>query len=115
MCAFLSSHSKLTTLFKYTYGSPRVGNEELAKYITSQGTSYRTTHTNDVVPKVPPASFGFSHTSPEYWITSGDEETVKSSDIDVIQGVNSTGGNAGASGVSVSAHHWYIVAIDKCN
>lgn len=106
--------TECTLRIQYTYGGPRVGNKALAEYITSQGSLYRTTHTNDIVPKLPPISFGFSHPSPEYWITSGDNETVTTSDIEVIQGIDSKAGNAGSSGDSTSAHGWYIIDIGEC-
>ncbi|GIJ85201.1 hypothetical protein Asppvi_004057 [Aspergillus pseudoviridinutans] len=98
----------------YNYGSPRVGNTALATFITGQGSNYRVTHTNDIVPRLPPRAFGFSHTSPEYWITSGDAVTVTTSDVTVVQGIDSTGGNAGQGSTSVPAHNWYIVDIDGC-
>ncbi|KAJ5318141.1 hypothetical protein N7508_002649 [Penicillium antarcticum] len=98
----------------YTYGQPRLGNEALATYITNQGTVYRVTHTDDVVPKLPPASFGFSHSSPEYWITSGNNVAVTSSDVTVIEGVGSKAGNAGTANPDVEAHNWYLIYIDQC-
>ncbi|KKK18743.1 hypothetical protein AOCH_000591 [Aspergillus ochraceoroseus] len=58
---------------------------------------------------------GFMHVSPEYWITRGDDMTVTSSDIEVIEGVGSTKGNAGEVMQSISAHSWYIVEITACN
>lgn len=102
------------TLDLYTYGQPRVGNEALATYMTDQGNLWRTTHTDDEVPKLPPASFGFVHASPEYWITSGNNVTVTTSDIQVIQGIGSTDGNAGTIDPDIEAHNWYIVNIDGC-
>ncbi|KAJ5831757.1 hypothetical protein N7474_000068 [Penicillium riverlandense] len=98
----------------YTYGEPRVGNTALATYITNQGSLWRVTHTDDIVPKLPPASFGFSQPSPEYWITSGDNVTVTTSTVQVIQGVGSDSGNAGTSDTSIEAHNWYLVDIDAC-
>ncbi|CDM29794.1 hypothetical protein DTO013E5_6152 [Penicillium roqueforti] len=98
----------------YTYGQPRVGNKALAQYITDQGSLWRVTHTDDLVPKVPPATVGFSHASPEYWITSGDNTTVTSSDIDVIVGVGSKSGNAGTLNPDTAAHNWYLGHIDAC-
>ncbi|OOQ88966.1 Lipase [Penicillium brasilianum] len=102
------------TLELFTYGQPRVGNTALATYMTNQGSLWRVTHTNDIVPKLPLASWGFTHASPEYWITSGDGVTVTTSDITEVTGVGSSAGNAGTSGDSVSAHNWYIVEIDGC-
>ncbi|PYI07819.1 lipase [Aspergillus sclerotiicarbonarius CBS 121057] len=104
------------TIQLYTYGCPRVGNYELAEYITSQGSgaNYRVTHTNDIVPRLPPMLFGYSQPSPEYWITSGDGDTVASSDIEIIEGINSTKGNAGEAIESVLAHLWYFFSIAEC-
>lgn len=99
---------------QYPFGSPRVGNEELAEYITGQGTLYRTTHTDDIVPKLPPGTWGYSHPAPEYWITSDNGATVTTGDVEVIQGTNSTAGNAGTPGGSVLAHLAYFVDISAC-
>ncbi|PKX96483.1 lipase family protein [Aspergillus novofumigatus IBT 16806] len=93
---------------------PRVGNKALATFITGQGSNYRVTHTNDIVPRLPPRAFGFSHTSPEYWITSGDNAPVTASDVTVVQGIDSSGGNAGEDATSIEAHNWYIGHIDGC-
>ncbi|KAI2790440.1 Lipase [Penicillium oxalicum] len=98
----------------YTYGQPRVGNLALAQYITNVGNQWRVTHADDAVPKLPPRLFGFSHASPEYWITSGDNVAVTTGDVTVVTGVNSLGGNDGTLTASVSAHNWYLVDIDAC-
>ncbi|PWY72723.1 triacylglycerol lipase A [Aspergillus eucalypticola CBS 122712] len=86
----------------YTYGCPRIGNYALAEHITSQGSgaNFRVTHLNDIVPRLPPMDFGFSQPSPEYWITSGTGASVTASDIEVIEGINSTAGNAGEATLS---------------
>lgn len=91
-----------------------MGNEALATYMTDQGALWRTTHSDDLVPKLPPSSFGFSHASPEFWITSGDNETVTTSDVEEIQGIGSKEGNAGTINPDIEAHNWYIVNIDGC-
>ncbi|KAL4914460.1 Alpha/Beta hydrolase protein [Aspergillus aurantiobrunneus] len=98
----------------YPYGSPRVGNEALAQYITDQGSIYRVTHTNDIVPRLPPMAFNFSHPSPEYWITSGNDVTPSTTDIQVIEGVGSRDGNAGEVLKLVTPHLWYIVDMIAC-
>ncbi|KAJ5688803.1 hypothetical protein N7462_003195 [Penicillium macrosclerotiorum] len=103
------------TLDLYTYGQPRVGNEALATYMTGQGSLWRVTHEDDIVPKLPPMSWGFSHASPEYWVTSDNDVTVTTSDVEEVVGVDSTDGNAGTSGESISAHNWYFVEIDGCD
>ncbi|KAJ5716654.1 Lipase class 3 [Penicillium malachiteum] len=92
------------TLDLYTYGQPRVGNLALADYMTEQGSLWRTTHTDDIVPRVPPEILGYAHASPEYWITSADDVAVTDDDIEEIVGVDSDDGNAGESDLSISAH-----------
>lgn len=91
-----------------------MGNKALAEHITNQGSLWRVTHQDDLVPKLPPASVGFSHASPEYWITSDDDTTVTSSDIDVIEGVGASSGNAGTLNPDIEAHNWYLGHIDAC-
>ncbi|PLB52143.1 alpha/beta-hydrolase [Aspergillus steynii IBT 23096] len=98
----------------YSYGSPRLGNKALATYITGQGTNYRITHTNDIVPRLPPSILGFTHFSPEYWITSANQKTVTGADITLVEGVGSRDGNAGEAKQSVLAHSWYFVSIFAC-
>lgn len=84
--------------------------------MTSQtsGANYRLTHTNDYVPQIPPTWAGYSHLSPEYWITTPNNATVTTSDIQVIQGIDSTEGNAGSGGMSTDAHGWYLGPIAAC-
>ncbi|KAJ5919557.1 hypothetical protein N7454_009392 [Penicillium verhagenii] len=103
------------TLDLYTYGQPRVGNDALAVYMTAQGSLWRTTHTDDIVPRVPPEILGYAHASPEYWITSGDDVTVTDDDIDEIVGVDSDDGNAGEADESIDAHLWYFMSISACD
>ncbi|KAB8068894.1 Alpha/Beta hydrolase protein [Aspergillus leporis] len=115
------------TVDLYTFGAPSVGNLELADYITAQGmgANYRITHLNDEVPKVlykahrsPILSLlvpEYSQSSPEYWITSGNNVSVAMSDIQVIQGVNSEAGNLGTSGpITLEAHGWYMGNMSVC-
>ena len=53
----------------YTYGSPRVGNEEFAKYANQkiEGLNYRISYINDPVTGVPPSSLGYLHTGQEIY------------------------------------------------
>jgi hypothetical protein len=60
------------TVVLYTFGSPRVGNEEFAKYTRNLlGTEniFRVTWKKDIVPMVPPAMAGFSHVSDDIKFT----------------------------------------------
>lgn len=105
------------TVQLYDYGQPRIGNLALAQYITGQssGSNYRVTHTDDIVPKLPPEALGYDHFSPEYWITSGNNVTVTDADVDEIVGIDSTAGNDGTLDDSTSAHDWYFIDISECS
>lgn len=103
----------------YTYGSPRVGNEALARYITHQpGSNYRVTHLADAVPRLPPLQVGFRHTSPEYWLSDGYPRTVDydPDDVVVCKGYYNTACNSGAPWwqVDLTSHLYYLVAISHC-
>ncbi|PYI01548.1 lipase 2 [Aspergillus sclerotiicarbonarius CBS 121057] len=105
------------TVELYNYGQPRIGNLALAEYITDQdmGGNYRVTHTDDVVPKLPPKLLGYHHFSPEYWITSGNDVTVTVDDVEEIVGIDSTKGNDGTLLDSTTAHRWYTIYISECS
>lgn len=101
----------------YTYGSPRVGNTEFVAFVTDQtGAEYRVTHTDDPVPRLPPILFNYRHTSPEYWLSTGDADTIDytASEIEICEGYANTECNAGQSGLDVDAHLNYLEAITAC-
>ncbi|KAI4157306.1 MAG: hypothetical protein LQ342_008395 [Letrouitia transgressa] len=105
----------------YTYGQPRIGEEEVNQFITNQnkGGNYRVTHTNDIVPKLPGQDipffpFHFKHISPEYFITSDNGVEVKKEDIKVCEGIGTRDCNAGTTNSSTEAHGWYFNAISAC-
>lgn len=95
----------------YTYGSPRVGNDVLADFITAQaGGEYRVTRTNDPVPRLPPIFTGYRHTSPEYWLESyvedGDDYPLV--DVEVCEGNANVDCNAGQDGLDIDSHLYYF-------
>lgn len=52
----------------YTFGQPRVGNIPFAAYYTTHlANTFRVIHYGDIVPHLPPAGFGFYHSSHEIW------------------------------------------------
>lgn len=91
----------------YTYGSPRVGNLALVKYVTNQvGAEYRATHFDDPVPRLPPILFGYFHTSPEYWLAAGPATNTDYTidEIKTCTGYANIGCNAGTFGLDGDAH-----------
>jgi predicted lipase len=102
----------------YTYGSPRIGNEKLADYISQQaGNNYRITHINDPVPRLPGHWLGYRHTDMEYWLSDGDATTVDYgvSDIKICEGTyNNNCNGAGNIGTSFTPHGYYFRKIGAC-
>lgn len=103
----------------YTYGSPRVGNEALARHIGRQrGRDYRVTHVADLVARLPPINRGFRHTSPEYWLRPGPGARVGYGYAEVAECAGFANGacNAGAPWwvLDVTSHLYYLVAISHC-
>ena len=79
---------KSITCDLYTYGAPRIGGQKISDFITNQGMGdiYRVTHRNDMVPRLPPRelkiiSDKYDHISPEYYISSGNDQEPNPSDI----------------------------------
>lgn len=102
----------------YVYGSPRIGNEAFARFVTDQpGRNYRVTHTTDPVPRIPPIFLGFRHISPEYWLMGGaaNKTDYGVNDIRVCEGTAKIGCNAGSNGLDFEAHVYYLGPIAGCS
>lgn len=102
----------------YTYGSPRVGNNAFATYVSNQvGGEYRVTHLADLVPRLPPMLFGYRHTNVEYWLSNGDSETIDydASDIKVCTGTATVRCNAGTIAFDIEAHDNYFQDVGGCD
>lgn len=50
-----------------TFGEPRVGNADFSTYFMGVAENYRVVHYGDIVPHIPPSSFGFVHQGFEVW------------------------------------------------
>lgn len=101
----------------YTYGSPAVGNDKFADFVTAQpGAEYRVTHFDDPVPRLPPLFLGYRHTSPEYWLDDGNATTVDYtlSDITVCEGNANVSCNGGTGGFDTTAHNYYFEHTAGC-
>lgn len=110
----------------FTYGAPRVGGQEFSDYITNapaqNGSTYRVTHLDDPVPKLPPQDWGFGDIGPEYWISSGNGNTVTVNDISKFSGDDmKSQGDYGNFNLltfftlDVDAHLWYFGPTDSCD
>ncbi|GKZ32824.1 hypothetical protein AbraIFM66950_002457 [Aspergillus brasiliensis] len=112
-----ATHGLTATL--YAYASPRVANPQLAEFITNQnkGANYRFAHTDDPVPRVPLEVMGYKHISPEYWISSGNNQTVRPEDVVVFQDGDDKRGDVGFPDLlKFEAHLWYFERweVDAC-
>lgn len=101
----------------YTYGAPRIAGKKLSDFITNQsnGENFRVTHSDDPVPRLPPASFNFAHISPEYWVTPANNIVPTPADIIRLDGDVNFQGNAGQKGFDSDAHLWYFGSIANCS
>ncbi|KAI0124204.1 Alpha/Beta hydrolase protein [Xylariales sp. AK1849] len=102
----------------YTYGSPRAGNLEFVQFVTDQaGAEYRVTHLDDPVPRLPPIVLNYRHTSPEYWLATGNATTTDytASDITVCEGYANVACNGGTTGLDIDAHGSYFEDIGGCS
>ncbi|CAG8513753.1 7018_t:CDS:2 [Paraglomus occultum] len=61
-------------LMTFTFGQPRTGNDAFAQYVESLPVKiYRLVNKNDIIPHLPPESFEYAHTAPEFWIDPTDQ------------------------------------------
>ncbi|OPB37243.1 extracellular lipase-like protein [Trichoderma guizhouense] len=101
----------------YTFGSPRVGNDVYANFVTSQpGSEFRVTHFDDPVPRLPPIIFDYRHVSPEFWLSAGDGSNIDYTvaQIEVCTGIANVDCNAGTSGLDITAHSNYLRKVSAC-
>ena len=100
-----------------SFGSPRVGNKAFVEFVNAQaGTNYRVTHYNDPFTRYPGKFFGYRHTSPEIWLSTGNAEQVSYSldQIKVCVGIDNTSCNDGTSSLDTTAHKYYFQRVSAC-
>ncbi|KAK4924562.1 hypothetical protein LTR66_016451 [Elasticomyces elasticus] len=99
----------------YTYGSPMVGNDVFANFVTAQTNgNFRITHAADAVPKLPGYLLSYRHVSPEYWINKPSGQTVAAGDIQMSTGILDLKGNGRTLTATLTDHLWYFNAITAC-
>jgi len=102
----------------FSFGSPRVGNKAFVDFMDAQvGTNYRVTHYNDPIPRFPGKLFGYRHTSPEIWLSTGGtkQTSYNLAQIKVCVGSDNTSCNDGTNSLDVTAHRYYFQHISACN
>ena len=100
--------------YQYTFGSPRIGDETTAVFLTSQSSkSFRITASNDPVPRIPGVILGYKHMSPEYWMKKN-IDNPSTEDFVVLTGTYNTDGNSGKHWLHTHAHGRYFGQITKC-
>ncbi|KAI0157565.1 lipase [Xylariaceae sp. FL1272] len=106
------------TIDMINFGSPRFGNDILVDFVTNQpGIEWRMTHLDDPVPRLPPKLFNYRHTSPEYWLSNGEDDTTNyaASDVKICSGNGNTDCNGGTFGLDIVSHLNYLENISGCN
>ncbi|UNI19643.1 hypothetical protein JDV02_005818 [Purpureocillium takamizusanense] len=102
----------------FTFGSPRVGNDAFANFVTSQpgGRSWRVTHRDDPVPRLGPMFLGYRHISPEYWLAGGgvDQTDYPVGAVRRCDGIANTECNAGTFGLNIFSHLYYLTHMIGC-
>mmetsp|Transcript_7682 Transcript_7682/g.11630 ORF Transcript_7682/g.11630 Transcript_7682/m.11630 type:complete len:277 (-) Transcript_7682:65-895(-) len=68
LTAELQAKGIVTNPIQYDYGRPRVGNKQFATQFGNRiSSTYRHVNNRDIVPTLPPESFGFHHSVEEIW------------------------------------------------
>jgi hypothetical protein len=81
------------------------------------GAHYRITHYNDPIPRYPAKLFGYRHTSPEFWLSTGSATTISytAAQIQVCTGISNTDCNDGTSSIVTTAHSYYFRDVSACS
>lgn len=101
----------------YSYDSPRVGNEAFVDFVEAQANrNYRVTHYNNSIPRYPAKSFGYRHTSPEFWLSTGSATTTDYTlaEIEVGVGTENTDCNDWTDSLSLTAHSYCFQKVSAC-
>lgn len=100
----------------YTFGEPRVGNDEFSDFIRSKVKNlFRVVHNSDIVPRLPPQEglglFDFHHEPREVWYPDGQSYhicDVEGEDPSCVDGIS-------VLKLSISDHLSYLGMSTSCN
>lgn len=104
----------------YLFGSPRVGNTAFADYVNGLGggATFRITHYDDPVPRLPGHTLGYAHIDTEYWLAAGGTTRVDygPADVQVCRGTYNTACNSGTNFLKLNfdAHLYYLQKVNAC-
>ncbi|KAM0269836.1 hypothetical protein ACHAQH_009638 [Verticillium albo-atrum] len=101
----------------YTYGSPRVGNNQFTTLVSAQaGSEYRITYGAEPFPRIPPIISGYRHTFVEYWLQDKPSNSVNYTvaDIRVCEGTANVNCNGSTLAVDFAAHGYYFQEPGAC-
>ncbi|KAK7915325.1 Lipase [Apiospora marii] len=110
----------------YLYGSPRVGNPEFADFVNAQSSrtegrgsnTYRITHYDDPVPRLPGHLLGYAHLDTEFWLAPGGATKIDytPADVKVCLGTYNQNCNSGTEfgDLDVKAHGYYLQKVSTC-
>lgn len=101
-----------TTLRFYTFGSPRVGNQEFSDYVMKyfdDGYYSRVTHFDDGVVHAPLKSMGFNHAGNEVWYKNKDTDmTYQECENSIGKSESSACSNQYIIQTGIAAHLTYL-------
>ncbi|EFQ36359.1 lipase [Colletotrichum graminicola M1.001] len=103
----------------YLYGSPRIGNEDFVEFFNGlPGQTFRVTHWDDPVPRLPGHQFGYYHVDTEYWLSVGGADKIDYTPEEVLvcQGSYNTNCNSGTqfTNLDLDAHYRYFQRVAAC-
>ncbi|KAK8074387.1 hypothetical protein PG997_009050 [Apiospora hydei] len=110
----------------YLYGSPRVGNPAFAEFVNGQSSqtegqgsnTFRITHWDDPVPRLPGHLLGYAHIDAEFWLSTAGATKIDytPADVKVCLGTYNQNCNSGTefADLDVQAHSYYLQRVSAC-
>lgn len=107
--SIVSNYNKYNILNLFTYGSPRVGNNNFVKsFIGYNIPSYRITHHYDMVPHVPEELLGYLHIPNEIWYNEDNSHYKLCNDYNIQEDTTCSDSCSPIHCTSTSDHVYYL-------